>query len=648
MVVDLPLSFCFPVSLVVIALCLVGCGKPDGNSRVGFLHGVASGDPLPNAIVLWTRVTPPDESKPDLLKVQWSIWEEQQGPHTPVVTGEIDAIAQHDFTVKTDVARGLRPSVRYEYQFHCENVSSPVGRFHLPPAAGDHLDHLTYAIFSCSNWRWGYFGAYGVAAEEPLDFWIHLGDFIYENGPNHYPLAVEQVRGDVRPYHKTVSLEDYRLRYASHRTDPDLQRLSASAPVIAVWDDHEVANDNWAHLAEGHNPKTDGSYNARKRAAMKAYHEWMPTRASAYPEVIPSINSSVRGSLSDFPWMQWRRFDFGNLATLMALETRLTSRDHQPFNGADPKQRIDDLLRGAGYPAPDAWKYSRLDQQLRDLSAELEAARRRPDNRMLGKDQIAWMHQQVQKSIATGTSWRLVASSLVMQEQLPPDLEVAISRANESQDSLEAALRWSGEMKSLLESPHRDQVLLLIAAGRYKINLSLDDWMGFVAERDHVAAALGAAAPGTNVVYAGDSHNAWAGWVRNSSGALAALEFDGMSVSSPGLEKYYPFMPSDFMTASCQAANQDLHWANTRDRGLMLVHLNRSTHIIDYLSVDTTKPWDGSVECLASFSVSGGLSTPHRMPCQVASFVESGAKPPSPQRQFRRHNHALLSKRLHP
>lgn len=192
--------------------------------------------------------------------------------------GTAEATLDTDFTIKVDV-KGLAQGQTYYYAFYAGAVArSPVGRFRVPLEWRTPLAELRYAIFSCSNWGWGYFNAYDAASRLDLDFWMHLGDFIYEYGvDDHYPSPTTAVRyapapGGLQPDHEIVTLDDYRKRYALYREDEALQALSASAPLIAVWDDHEIANNPWVGGAQNHQPDKEGGWDERKAAAVSQPH----------------------------------------------------------------------------------------------------------------------------------------------------------------------------------------------------------------------------------------------------------------------------------------------------------------------------------------------------------------------------------------
>lgn len=274
-----------------------GGGAGDG----AFLHGVASGDPLADAVILWTRVTPAQEGVA-ALPVRWIVARDAALADV-VQQGEAQAEAARDYTIKLDV-RGLQAGTTYWYRFQLGEVRSPVGRTRTAPAAGV-SDAMRFAFVTCADYARGLYNAYGrVAAREDLQAVVHLGDYIYENG------RLDDVRPQVPP-RETVTLADYRLRYATLRTDADLQALHRQHPLIWVWDDHEVANNAWKGGADAHDPATQGDYAERRAAAFRAAHEWMPIRT-------PDAGDMAR---------IYRRFAFGDLVDLLMVDARQVGRD---------------------------------------------------------------------------------------------------------------------------------------------------------------------------------------------------------------------------------------------------------------------------------------------------------------------------------
>ncbi|MGD9481882.1 alkaline phosphatase D family protein [Streptomyces sp. TRM70308] len=277
-----------------------------------FHHGVASGDPLPDGVLLWTRVTPEPAATPGsglgpALEVAWEVAEDAAFTRV-AARGAVRTDAAADHTVKADV-RGLRPDTAYHYRFTAGGTRSPAGRTRTAPAADATPGNLRLGAVSCSNWEAGYFAAYRhLADRRDLHAVLHLGDYLYE-----YPAGSYGTRGrTVRPHepaHEITTLADYRVRHAQYKTDPDLRALHAAHPVIAIWDDHEFANNAWSGGAENHTPGAEGSWADRVTAAKRAYFEWMPVR--------PSVSGST-----------YRHLRFGTLADLHLLDLR-SFRDQQ-------------------------------------------------------------------------------------------------------------------------------------------------------------------------------------------------------------------------------------------------------------------------------------------------------------------------------
>ena len=297
-----------------------GAKKGPGAKHPVFQHGVASGDPLPHAVVLWTRVTPtpaatPGSGKGGKVTVRWEVATDERFRRV-VSRGRFVTSKGRDHTVKLD-AKGLKPERWYYYRFHALGQTSRVGRTRTAPAEDATPEHLRIGFTSCSNWPAGLFAAYrGLAQRDDLHAVVHLGDYLYESGSSN-------VRAH-EPDHEIVSLADYRTRHGQYKTDPDLQAAHANAPWIVTWDDHEVTNDSYATGAENHQPGPvdeggEGDYAKRRARAHRAYDEWMPAR----------MDGTAR--LGDGTRL-YRRLRFGTLAELSMLDLR-TYRDQQV---ADP------------------------------------------------------------------------------------------------------------------------------------------------------------------------------------------------------------------------------------------------------------------------------------------------------------------------
>jgi len=275
-----------------------------------FYHGVASGDPLPDRVIIWTRVTPTD-SLPR-VSVTWEI-STDNGFTSIIKSDTLSTTPARDYTVKVDV-KGLTPDTYYFYRFKALDKVSPAGRTKTTPV--NDRDSLSFAVVSCSNWEWGYFNAYASIAEKKVDAVLHLGDYIYEYGTGRYGDTTIG-RYNLPPY-EIVSLQDYRTRHSLYRLDEGLRAMSAAHPLIAIWDDHEVANNTYKSGAQNHQPDREGDFFARRDAAKKAYYEWIPIRESD---------------------KHFRAFEFGNLAKLIMLDERLEGREEPPAAPEEAQQQ---------------------------------------------------------------------------------------------------------------------------------------------------------------------------------------------------------------------------------------------------------------------------------------------------------------------
>ena len=281
-------------------LLIVSCqNKEEPLAENPFQHGVASGDPLADAVILWTRVTGDSLGE---ATVKWKIATDIHFKKV-VQKGESTTSADRDYTVKVD-AKDLAANTYFYYQFDFGGYSSPIGR--TKTTANEDVNRVKLAVVSCSNYEAGYYNAYArLAQKEGIDAVLHLGDYIYEYQPGGY--------GDTTldrkhlPAKEIITLEDYRIRYAQYRSDMDLQQVHQVHPFINIWDDHEIANNANIENAQNHD-ESEGDYQARAAAAKQAFHEWLPVRESE---------------------KHYRKFEFGQLVTLLMLDERLEGRSIQ-------------------------------------------------------------------------------------------------------------------------------------------------------------------------------------------------------------------------------------------------------------------------------------------------------------------------------
>lgn len=535
----------------VVSTGLAGC-LADGERRVAFRHGVASGDPLSDRVIIWTRVTP--EETLTEVRVSWEVASDAEFRNL-LRSGTTTTTAERDFTVKVDV-QALSEGSGYYYRFKSNGKTSAVGRTRTLPAAG--VQQVRFAVFSCSNYPAGFFHAYAeAAARDDLDAVIHLGDYIYEYAMGGYATEDAEAMGRAIPEDNDTelfTLTDYRKRYALYRTDGDLQALHAVAPFIAVWDDHEVTNDSWHSGAENHNDG-EGDFTERKLQALRAYFEWMPVRPAAAND-----EETI-----------YRSFRFGDLVDLHMLDTRIIGRDQQ-------LDYADYMIAGpGGQPTLD--------------SAAFTAALTDVNRTLLGMEQRMWLQTQLVGGAAT---WQVLGQQVLMGRMNVP-AELLIELANPSAASL-AKFQELATLKGRLLM--NDPSLTDEERARVEtvIPYNLDAWDGYYVERE---AILGAAATaGSNlVVLAGDTHNAWASNLATMGGSAVGVEFATPAVSSPGLEEYLQ-LPPEAVAGAEQGFTllvDDLQYVNVNQRGYMLVTFTASEARADWIFVSTVKSGDYQV-----------------------------------------------------
>ncbi|MGR3936935.1 alkaline phosphatase D family protein [Streptomyces sp. BRA346] len=286
--------------------------RTDALTENPFTLGVASGDPLPDAVVLWTRLAPrayePGNGLPEegAVTVEWQIARDEHFSRV-VARGTATAHAEFNYTVHVD-AKGLEPDRVYWYRFRAGKWTSPAGRTRTTPSYGAKIRDMRFGLVSCQAYHDGYYTALKHLAGEDLDAVFHVGDY-------HYEYAVSAVGGArnytdrTLPAHfntETMTLGDYRLRYALYKSDPDLQAAHAAFPWFVTWDDHETENNYADDIDEHGNPPEE--FLIRRAAAYRAYWENMPLRMPQRP---------------DGPDMRlYRRFHYGRLAQFDILDTR--------------------------------------------------------------------------------------------------------------------------------------------------------------------------------------------------------------------------------------------------------------------------------------------------------------------------------------
>lgn len=494
-----------------------------------FSHGVASGDPLPDGVILWTRFVGGDG------RLAYEVSEDEMFTRI-AARGEAQANPTNDFCAKIDV-RGLAPGRVYFYRFLANSGPSLTGRTRTAPL---NAQSLSVGLVSCANYAFGYFHAYGhLAQRDDIDLVLHTGDYIYEYGADNYPRTELAAPGRAfDPDHEIITLDDYYRRYQQYHTDPNLLALRAAKPISAVWDDHEIANDATSTGAQNHQ-RSEGAYVDRVAAATKAYFDWMPIRR---PE--PS-------GIRIYRYLEW-----GDLARIILLDTRLIARIRQ----LDYRRNVGtlNLLTDGGATEAAVEEFRRT--QLND-----------PTRTLLGADQEAWLAETLSGSKQRGQIWQIVAQQVVVGEQI-----VGAGAAAMVSPQAHANIRRYATVAERL--------------GRMHMPWNLDSWDGYPAARTRFLQAC--AANATNaVVLGGDSHNTWLNNLAatENDSRLAAVEFAGASVTSPGLEATTAAGAPGAREAMMRSANPHLAWCDISNRGYGALRFTRDACEAEWVAVSDVR-----------------------------------------------------------
>ncbi|HBN6205530.1 TPA: alkaline phosphatase D family protein [Vibrio parahaemolyticus] len=524
------------VSSTAVATGLIGCGSDDNESvAVSFEHGVASGDPTQTQVIIWTRVT----TAASYVDVSWQVASDIEFLNV-VQSGVFTTDTGRDFTVKVDV-QNLNANSQYYYRFMVGEMMSEVGQTQTLPEDG--VEKASMAVVSCANYPAGYFHVYreilNQHEQSPFDVVLHLGDYIYEYGAGGYAsedaaaLGREPSKGT-----ECITLDDYRKRYAQYRQDADLQALHAKLPMIAVWDDHELANDTWKNGAENHQDD-EGSFIDRRAAAAAAWTEWLPVRENTFSNMLI-----------------YRQFSFGSLVNLMMLDTRLVGRD-KPLD------------------------YFSLSAPTMEAIGGLVVQSRSADRELLGTEQLAWLMNEFNTHDA---KWNVLGQQVLMSRmELPSSVMTAMFQlfTSTEEKKTEALLAVNTAITGYLADPSADPISL---------PYNLDAWDGYYVEREKVY-QLAKASSGNFVCLAGDTHNAWASELKDVSNNPIGVEFATSSVSSPGLEEYLALDPVAIaqMEYTLLHLVSELQWADIKQRGFMRVTFTADAAQSTWYLVSTIK-----------------------------------------------------------
>ncbi len=529
---------------------LSGCATSSARTKdaelIGatFAHGVASGEPATDGFLIWTRVSLPEGVTGD-VPVTFEVAVDP-GFKTIVADGEVRTGGVRDWTVKVDVS-DLKPGLTYHYRFRAGNAVSPVGRSRTLPDGT--TEKARFAVLSCSNYAFGHFNVYdAISKRDDIDAVIHLGDYIYEYGLDGYGGEVSSRIGRQHvPDYETVSLADYRIRHAQYKSDPGSIAMHTAHALIPIWDDHETTNNSWENGAKNHD-LSEGDWDERRSAALRAYYEWMPVRDPKWKEAAEAL---------------LRTFQWGDLLTLATIETRLMARSEQ----------LDYAVIGESLATPEGLeKFKTVD--LVDEKREL-----------LGQSQTTALFETISDSVQSGTRWRVIANQIIMAEVTAPNLmPLADSPAI-------AALE-----KQL------PQIRDFIALSTLDIPLNLDAWDGYPAARERFYAAMSGAGANDLIVLTGDTHEWWANELFAEDGRRMGVELGTNSVTSPGASVYFGEEASTY-SRLLKDRNSMVQYHKPFGKGYIDLSIDQDSARADFITVDTIMTTDYTVTTDASFDI---------------------------------------------
>ncbi|MFT6438144.1 MAG: alkaline phosphatase D, partial [Candidatus Azotimanducaceae bacterium] len=390
-----------------------------------FAHGIASGDPDESSVVIWTRLS--GSQAP--ISCRWLVATDENFSHV-ITSGKQQTDEAHDYTVKV-LVKGLEAGKQYYYKFESPEEISPTGRTRTLPVG--QVESLTLAVATCSNYPFGYFNAYEVIANDnSIDLVLHLGDYIYEYGIDGYGgQAGRRLGRSHKPTHEIISIEDYRERHAQYKSDICSQAMHARHPIVVIWDDHESANNPWEEGAQNHQDN-EGDWKSRRNFSMQAYYEWMPIRE---PE-------SGRK-----PEEYWRHYKFGDLASIITLESRHTGRSKQITYG-------------------DHLKDLNTIEQASKLKTEVIG---NPSRTMLSSPMKKFLKTEIAESVNANRSWRIIGNQSVMAKSISPKLNTPFFE----------------QLRKNLNAASQRRLDGLKKLGALNLQSDLDAWDGYPAAREN-------------------------------------------------------------------------------------------------------------------------------------------------------------------
>ena len=534
-----------------MVLLPVACSLPDTSRKKNhplnskyFIHGVASGDPDQNSVVIWTRVSQVKQA----VQVHWKMATDIKFSNI-VQQGSYHTDAKRDYTVKI-LADKLSSGTTYFYKFKVNGASSVIGQTKTLPKG--HIDNLILALATCANYPFGYFNAYdAIAKDESIDVVVHMGDYIYEYGVDGFGGDVgKRIGRNHLPSHETLTLDDYRQRHAQYKTDLGSLAMHARHPLIVMWDDHETANNPWMRGASNHQ-EGEGSWQARRKASLQAYYEWLPVR-----DPVHEIDRQN----------YWRHYKFGDLASLITLESRHTGRSEQIS--------LDENLPNIHNK-----------QQAQDFMHNIVGAQNR---NMLSKDMEVFLSKELKESVDAGRDWRIIGNPSVMAKTVSPNLQDP--RLDKLRENL------TGKRKSKM-----DKLALL---GELGLPEDLDMWDGYPAARERFYQIANKAGASDLLVVSGDSHSFWTNELYNDANKSMGVELGATGISSP--RSIMEALGTDIMQRYDElnsAQNNEVVWTDGRYRGFIRLEINHHGGHADFITVSNVESREYETKIIHSVDI---------------------------------------------
>lgn len=528
-----------------VVLLAAACGeiKLSPDVATTYLHGIASGDPDTTSVVIWTRISNADKK----TSVTWRMATDRH-MQTIKAQGQFVTDASRDYTVKV-LVEDLQPGESYFYQFELDGDLSVVGQTKTLPVG--HVERLVLAVATCSNYPFGYFNAYEVIANDPaVDVVVHLGDYIYEYGQDGYGGETgKRIGRNHEPPHETLTLADYRQRHGQYKTDVSAKVMHARHPMIVIWDDHESANNPWMGGAENHQ-QGEGHWGRRRADSLQAYYEWLPIRDPA-----------SGGSREEY----WRHYKFGDLLSLITLESRHTGRSQQ----IDTDDYLADI------------------KNKDEAQAFIDDVVGASDRNLLSAGMEQFLAEQIAESVNAHRRWRVIGSSSVIGKRIAPDLSDPVSASLRKNMKGDALKRFDG----------------LSHLGSLGLPVDLDSWNGYTAARERFYQLSKDAGAQDLLVIAGDSHSYWQNELYDAAGGSMGVELGATGVTSPrsllqlgteGLKHY------DVRNA---LENSEVVWTDGRYRGFIRLEIDHDGARADFVTVSTVESQSYNVRTVRSVDI---------------------------------------------